>query len=169
MGVLAGRAAVERATGPVERHANACEPIGQHIVRERHDFVSRGMNIAMHVANEMTDPRSLGEIARMYHQDVLVGGSDDVGRFCVVMKKLTRMKDRSSRQLEREHDAVRRFNEAAHAPAIDRAHWQLNYRQPRRWLGVRMKHPHRNRSHGCHCMQGTRQKAKGKRESAGEQ
>jgi hypothetical protein len=40
MGVLAGRAAVERTTAPVERHANACEPIGQHIVRERHDFVS---------------------------------------------------------------------------------------------------------------------------------
>jgi hypothetical protein len=128
MGVLAGCAAVERTTGAVERHAKAYEPIGQHIVRQRDDLVSRGMNIAMHVANEMANACCLGEIAWMNYQHVLVGGRNDVGRFRVVVKKLTRVKDGSGRQFEREDDAIRRFDESAHAAAIDRAHWQFNYR-----------------------------------------
>ena len=90
MGMFSGCATVK---GPT----SARKPIGQHIVRERHDLVSRGVNIAMHVANEVANPGSLGEIAWMYHEHVLVGGSDDVGRFGVVVKKLTRMKDRAGR------------------------------------------------------------------------
>jgi hypothetical protein len=87
---------VERTTGPVERHANASEAIGQHIVRKRHDLVSGGMKIAVHVADEMANPGCVGEIARMHDEDVFIRGSDDVGGFHVAVQELPGMKNRAS-------------------------------------------------------------------------
>jgi hypothetical protein len=128
MRVLSGRAAVERTANPVESRAGAREPVGQHIVGECHDLVSRRMDIAVHVANEMTNPRSLGEIARMHHEDIFVGCTDHVSSFCVMVEKLSGMKNRARWQFEREHDAIRRFDETPHSAAIDSAHRQFDYR-----------------------------------------
>jgi hypothetical protein len=144
MRVLSRCASVERTARAVERHTRAPKSVGQHIVCERHDLVSGGMNIAMHIADEMANTRRFGKVTRMYHQDVLVSGADDVSRFCVMVKKLSRMKHRSSRQFEREHHAVRRFNESSDSTTIYRAHRQLDDRQASRRLTMGMKDAHRN-------------------------
>ncbi len=95
MRVLSGRATVERTANPAESDAGAREPVGQHLVGERHDLVSRRIDIAVHVANEMTDPRSLGEIPRMHHQDIFVSCTNNVSSFRVVVEKLSGMKNRA--------------------------------------------------------------------------
>ena len=144
MRVLSWRASVEWTASPVERHTRALESVGQHTVRKRHDLVSGRMDIAMHIADEMADTRRLGEVTWTHDENVLVCGADDVGGFCVVVKKLSRVKHCSSRQFEREHDAVRRFNETPDPTTIDRAHRQLDDRQAGRRLTMRMKDADRN-------------------------
>jgi hypothetical protein len=88
---------MERTPGTVENHASARQSIREHIVCERDDVVSCRMNIAMHVADEMTNPRSLREVARVNHENVFVCRRDDVGRRRIVMEKLPRVKNRSGR------------------------------------------------------------------------
>jgi hypothetical protein len=156
VGVLTRCAAVKRPPGPIERHAGACEPVGKHIVGERNDLVSAGMNIAVHVADEMANPRSFGEVARIYHEYVFVRRRDDVGRLRVVMEKLSWMKNRPGRKFEREYDTIGRFDEPPHAAAIDGAHRQFDYGEPGRWLGVWMKYSHGNRSRGKRHVKGKR-------------
>jgi hypothetical protein len=120
--VLSGRAAVERSTSPLEMHARPDEPVGEDIVGERHDLVTARMNIAMHVAYEMTDTGRLCEVARRHDEDVLVRGADNVGCFRVVVEKLARVKNGAGRQFEREHDPIWRFDESSYATTIDGAH-----------------------------------------------
>ena len=144
MRVFSRCASVEWTSSAVERHTRAPKSIRQHIVCERHDLVSGGMNIAMHIADEMAYTRRLGKVTRMHDKNVLICSADDVGGFCVVVKKLSRMKHRSSRQFEREHHAVRRFNQSADATTIYRAHRQLDDRQAGRRLTMWMKDAHRN-------------------------
>lgn len=144
MGVLSGRTAVERTTGAVERHADPCEPVGQHIVGERNDLLAAGMHIAMHVADEMADPRSLGEVPRIHHEHVFVRRSNDVGRFCVVMEKLPRMEHRAGRKFEGEDDTIGRFNEPSNSTAIDGTHWKFDNGQTGRRLGMWMEHAYRD-------------------------
>src|SRR6476620_11864705 len=100
--MLSGCAAVERTTSPFDRYASAGEPVGKHIICKRDDLVPGRMNISMHVANEMTNPRRLGEVARMDDKDILVCGADDVGSVPVVVKNLSRMENGSGWQFERE-------------------------------------------------------------------
>ena len=148
MGVLARGATVERTTSAIERYASARESICQHIICQRHNLVSHRMDIAMHVADEMANPRRFGEVARMRHEDVFVGCSDDVGSLRVVVEELPRMKDRASWQFERQHDTIGGLHETSDAAAIDSAHRQFNDWQARWRLGVRMEHSHGNRGRG---------------------
>jgi hypothetical protein len=144
--MLSRCASVEWTSSAVERHTRSPKSIGQHIVCERHDLVSGRMNIAMHVADEMADTRRLGKVTRTHDKDVLICGADDVGGFCVVVKKLSRMKHRSGRQFEREDHAVRRFNKPPDTATIDGAHRQLDDRQAGRRLTMWMKDAHRDGS-----------------------
>jgi hypothetical protein len=146
MGVPSRGAAVERTTSAVERDASARESIRQHIVCQRHDLVSSRMNIAMHVADEMANARSLGEVARMHDENVFVCCTDDVGSFRVMVEKLPGMQNRAGWQFEREHDTIGRLDETPHATAIDSVHRQFNDWQAGRRLGVRMEHSHGNGS-----------------------
>ncbi|HEU4936879.1 MAG TPA: hypothetical protein VFT39_10530 [Vicinamibacterales bacterium] len=135
---------MEWTSSAVERHTSAPKSVGQHIVCERHDLVSGGMNITMHIADEMANTRRLGEVTRMHDKDVLICGADKISGFGVVVKKLSRMKNRTRWQFEREHHAVRRFNETPDSTTIQRAHRQLDDRQAGRRLTMRMKDAHRN-------------------------
>ena len=128
MGVFPRCAAVKRPTGPVERHAGPCEPLGQHLICERHDLMSGRMNIAMHISDEMPDTGCLCDVARMCYENVFIGCTDDIGGFGIVVEKLPWMKNRAGWQFEREDDPIRRFNEASNATAIDRAHWKFDNR-----------------------------------------
>ena len=149
--MLSGCAAVKRTTTPFERYASASESVGQHIICQRDDLVPGRRNVSMHVANEMPNPRSFGEVARMHNKDILVRGADDIGGFCVVVKDLSRMKNGSGWQFEREEDTIGRFDQPPHAAAILRAHPQLDNRQPGRRLRVRVQDADGNRSGGrCH-------------------
>jgi hypothetical protein len=142
--MLSRRAAVERTATAVERHASARESIRQYIVCKRDNLVPARMNVAVHVANEMPDSRRLGKIARMNDENVLVRSANHIRGLRVVMQQLTGVQDGAGWQLEREHDAVRRFDESPHATAIDGAHGQFDDRQAGRRFGMRMKQANRN-------------------------
>jgi len=100
------------------------------------------MDVAMHVADEMPSACGFGDVARRDDEDVLVGRSDDIRRFGVMVQELTGMKNSSRRQLERENDAIGRFDEASHATPVDGAHRQLDDRQSGRRLCVWMERAH---------------------------
>ena len=165
MRVLSWRASVEWPAGAVESRAETPESIGQDIVCQRDDLGSGRMEIAMHIADEMANARRLGEVARMHDENLLVCGADDIGSLGVVVKKLSRMKNRTGWQFEREDYAVRRFDETPDSTAIDRAHRKFDDRQAGRRLTMRMKDAHRNwgRGRGHMAIKGKREKAKGKR------
>jgi len=143
--MLSRRAAVEWTASPVERHASPRESIRQYIVCKRDNLVPARMNVAVHVANEMPDPRGLGKIARMNDENVLVRRANYIGGLRVVMQQLTGMQNGPGWQFEREDGAIRRFDEPPHATAIDGAHGQFDDRQACGRFGMRMKQANRNR------------------------
>ena len=59
-------------------HSGPMKPVRQHIVGERHDLAAAGLNIPMHVSNQMTHARGLIKIARADHQHVLVRRAHDI-------------------------------------------------------------------------------------------
>jgi hypothetical protein len=142
--MLSWRTTVKRATSLDEAHAGSREPVGQPTVCECHDVVPVGMDVAMHVADEMPNLCRFGEVTRRDDEDVLVGRADDVRRSGVMVQELTGMKNSPRRQLERENDAIGRLDETSHATPIDSAHRQLDDRQSGRRLCVWMECAHRD-------------------------
>ena len=57
-------------------------------------------------------------------------------RLGVAVEQLAGVQDRTGRQLERQHRAVRRLDETADAPPVVSAHPQFHNRQIRRRFGV---------------------------------
>src|SRR5436190_14830577 len=100
------------------------------------------MYVAMHVADEMSNPCGFGEVAWGDEEDLLVGSADDIRGLRILVQELTGMQNRARRQFKREDDAVGRFDETSHATAIDGAHRQLDDWQSGRRLRACMEHAH---------------------------
>jgi len=134
--VLSGRAAEKWTTSAVDAKTSARETFGEDLVPEGDDFVAAGVDIAVHVSNQVSDTGSLGKVARCDHQHVFVSRADDVRRLRVLVQQLARVKDGAGRQLEREHHAIGRLDQAANAASIGRTHGQFHHSQPQRCFGV---------------------------------
>jgi hypothetical protein len=130
---------MERPAGALECRAGFGDPIGQGVVGQCHDLVRGNVNVAMHVSNEMRHARGFGDVPRLHDKNFLVGRRHDVRGFSVVMQELTRVKNRSRWKLQREHDSVGRLDEPPHAPAIMRAHGELDHGQSRRKLRMHVE------------------------------
>src|SRR3954467_8058176 len=124
--MLARRTPEKRPSGAADMKTRAREAVGEHVVRECNDFGSARVDVPMHVPNEVSDPSSLGQIARRYDQDIFVGRAYEISGFQIVIQQLPRGKNRAGRQLEREHDTIRRFDQAPDAPSIEGTHGQLD-------------------------------------------
>ena len=94
------------------------------------------MNVAVEITDHVCDARGFADIARVHDEDVFIGGVDDICCLGVAVEQLAGVQDRTGRQLERQHRAVRRLDETADAPPVVSAHPQFHNRQIRRRFGV---------------------------------
>ena len=111
MRVLPGGASMKGPAHALDVDAQLENSLAQHLIRQRDDLPVFDVNVAMHIPDQMRDARRLRDVARPHHQDVLVGGGHDVGRFGVVVQQLPGMENRAGWQLQRENDAVRCFDQ----------------------------------------------------------
>ncbi len=137
---------MKRSSRALARHPGPREPFGQNIVSQRDDVVPGREDVAMHVADQVSDARGLGQIARMDDQYILFCGAHHVRYFGIVMQELPRVKDRARGQFQGEDDAVGRLEKPANTAPVDGAHRQFDDGQAGRGLGMRMDHANGN---GC--------------------
>jgi hypothetical protein len=130
--------------------ADLPDSLDEHVISQRDDFFAGDVDIPMHVADEVRDARGFGDTPRPHDQDVLVRGRDDVGSLGIVVQELSGVEYGPGRQLEREHDTIRCFDEAADTPPIVSTHRELDDRKSRRRLGVEVENPYRDWRFGFH-------------------
>jgi len=104
------------------------EAIRQDIVRQNDHLGSTRVDIAMQVANQMTDAGGLSQIAWVHNEHFFISRANNVRGLGVVMQQLPGMKNRAGWQFEREGNAVGRLDQPTDAAAIDGAHGQFDNR-----------------------------------------
>src|SRR5262249_10248217 len=93
--VFSGRPAVKWPPRPFKSDMGSGEAICQDIVREDDHLDSTRVDIAMHVANQMTDAGGLSQITWVDDEDLFIRRADHVRGFSVVMQQLPGMKNRA--------------------------------------------------------------------------
>jgi hypothetical protein len=108
--MLSRSPAVKWACRPLKSNASSGQSFGKHLIGQSDNLRSARVDVAMHVADEMSDDGGFGKVARVDHEHIFIGRAHDVGGFSIMVQQLTRMKNGASRQFEREDDTVGRLH-----------------------------------------------------------
>ena len=108
------------------------EAFRQRAVGERDDVGPVHVNIAVQIADHVRDARGLPDVARVDDEHVLVGSSDDIGRFGVAMEQLAGVQHRAGGEFQCQDCAVRRLDKTPDPAPVVGAHPQFHDRQVRR-------------------------------------
>ena len=124
--MLSRRPAVEWPPRPLKLDPCSRKAIGEHVIGQSDNLGPSRMDVAVHIANQMTNAGRFSQIAWVYDEDLFISRAHDVGGFSVMMQQLARMKNGAGWQFERQDHAVGGLDQPADTATIDGAHRQFD-------------------------------------------
>jgi len=124
--MVAWRAAVKRTPIRVKRHTRAMQPIGERLICQRDHLGALQVNVAMEVADEMSDARGFGEVAGRDDEHRFRRRGHNVPALAALEEHLAGMENGARREIELETLAVRSLDDPPDAPSIVSCHRDLD-------------------------------------------